>query len=71
MTFLGFQIDNGGNLLEYKTREILEAKILDRQLSDALKRNYVDLNEDFDKHSRFVHFQKIIITGISLLPIGK
>lgn len=52
MTFLGFQTDNNGNLLDQKTHNILEAKLLRKDLQEALKRNQVNLNEDFDTLAR-------------------
>jgi hypothetical protein len=49
MTFLGFNIDRRtGNLIDLQTRDILEQRIMDTGLYDALVRNRVNLAENFD-----------------------
>nr|XP_022293483.1 E3 ubiquitin-protein ligase rnf213-alpha-like isoform X1 [Crassostrea virginica] len=49
MTFLGFNIDRqSGNLVDAQTGRVLEAGIMQRNLQDALKRNRVPINENFD-----------------------
>ena len=49
MTFLGFNIDRQtGNLVDAQTGRVLEAGIMQRNLQDALKRNRVPINENFD-----------------------
>jgi len=49
MTFLGFYIEPAtGNLLDPRTNDVLERQVMPRQLQDALRRNMVQLNENFD-----------------------
>ena len=53
MTFLGFRIDRAsGNLLDPSTKTVLESKITTTNLYDALKRQGVDLAEEFDNKQR-------------------
>ena len=53
-TFLGFNIDRGtGNLVDHQTRNVLETGIMKQPLYDALIRNKVPLNENFDSLPRF------------------
>lgn len=54
-TFLGFNIDRTtGNLIDLQTKQILEKEIMTKNLFDALIRNKVDLQENFDALSRYV-----------------
>lgn len=54
MTFLGFNIDRQtGNLVDAQTGRVLEAGIMQRNLQDALKRNRVPINENFDGLPRY------------------
>ncbi|XP_052083737.1 E3 ubiquitin-protein ligase rnf213-alpha-like [Mytilus californianus] len=49
MTFLGFYIDKAtGNLIDQQTGKILEQNIMDQNLFESLKRNDVNLEENFD-----------------------
>ena len=49
MTFLGFNIDSKtGNLIDLQTKNVLEKKIMQTTLFDALVRNKVNLAENFD-----------------------
>ena len=49
MTFLGFNIDRQtGNLVDAQTGTVLEEGIMPRNLQDALIRNRVPINENFD-----------------------
>ena len=55
MTFLGFNINrHTGDLIDPETHTVLERNIMKKDLWDALKRNFVDLNENFDDLPRFV-----------------
>ena len=56
MTFLGFNIDRRtGNLIDLQTRAVLEERIMQKNLFDALIRNKVNLAENFDALPRFVN----------------
>ncbi|XP_052087598.1 E3 ubiquitin-protein ligase rnf213-alpha-like isoform X5 [Mytilus californianus] len=49
MTFLGFNIEEKtGNLIDHQTKQILKTRIMARNLFGALKRNRVNLAENFD-----------------------
>lgn len=49
MTFLGFNIDKQtGNLVDARTGIVLEEGLMKRDLQDALERNKVPINENFD-----------------------
>ncbi|XP_056014152.1 E3 ubiquitin-protein ligase rnf213-alpha-like isoform X2 [Ostrea edulis] len=53
MTFLGFNIERqSGNLIDVQTRRVLETGIMQRNLQDALIRNRVPINENFDSLPR-------------------
>ena len=56
-TFMGFIIDRQtGDILDPHTRDVLTANALPRQLLEALERNKVNLNENFDQLPRYVQF---------------
>lgn len=53
MTFVGFTIDRWtGNLMDYKTKKVIEKAILPKDLGTALYQNNVNMNEDFDRLER-------------------
>ncbi|XP_061169263.1 E3 ubiquitin-protein ligase RNF213-like isoform X1 [Saccostrea echinata] len=53
MTFLGFNIERqSGNLIDVQTNAVLERGIMQRNLQDALIRNRVPINENFDSLPR-------------------
>lgn len=53
MTFLGFNIDQKtGDLVDAESGSVLEATIMRKHLQQALKRNNVPINENFDDLSR-------------------
>lgn len=53
MTFLGFNIDQKtGDLVDAESGSVLEAAIMRKHLQQALKRNNVPINENFDNLSR-------------------
>lgn len=53
-TFLGFNIDRAsGDLIDLQTKAILEKRIMDRNLYDALISNGVNLRENFDALKRY------------------
>lgn len=53
MTFVGFTIDRWtGNLMDYKTKKVIEKAILPKALGTALYQNNVNMNEDFDRLER-------------------
>ncbi|XP_022797655.1 E3 ubiquitin-protein ligase rnf213-alpha-like isoform X3 [Stylophora pistillata] len=52
MTFLGFQVDQDGNLLDPKTKEIIERNIISRPLRTGLHVQKVDLDNDFESYSK-------------------
>ena len=57
MTFLGFHIDRRtGNMIDAQTGILLEERVMQHQLQDALRRNHVPLIEDFDSLPRYCHF---------------
>eukprot|EP00105_Crassostrea_gigas_P007930 XP_011422347.1 PREDICTED: E3 ubiquitin-protein ligase rnf213-alpha isoform X2 [Crassostrea gigas] len=60
MTFLGFNIERQtGNLVDVQTGTVLEAGIMQRNLQDALKRNRVPINENFDSLPREEKLSKL------------
>lgn len=52
MTFLGFNIDARGNMLDQRTNAVLEQNVMPKPLQEALVRNRVPLNENFDRLAR-------------------
>ena len=67
MTFLGFNIGGGGEMVDTQTGRILERNVMTRHLSQALVRNHVPLNENFDTLHRFICC--LIIPDIFVLSI--
>lgn len=59
MTFVGFSVDRwSGNLIDFGTKQIIEKRILPRELGIALHQNKVNMNENFDTLTRYVFFDK-------------
>lgn len=55
MTFIGFNIDRDSrNLVDQQTKVTLEENIMSKELYDALKRNCVPLQDDFEGLTRCV-----------------
>ena len=52
MTFLGFNIDAEGNMIDQISGQILDRNVMLKPLQEALKRNHVPLNENFDNLQR-------------------
>jgi hypothetical protein len=49
MTFFGFNIVRAtGDLIDHQTKNVLEKGIMETKLFDALVRNNVNLEENFD-----------------------
>ncbi|CAG2252466.1 RNF213 [Mytilus edulis] len=60
MTFLGFNIEKRtGNLVDLQTGTVLEKKIMQTNLFDALQRNKVNLAENFDALKRSEQITKL------------
>jgi len=56
-SFMGFIIDRQtGDILDPHTHDVLTANVLPLQLLEALERNRVNLNENFDQLPRSVQF---------------
>ena len=53
MTFLGFNVQPNGDIVDPRTQNVLETAVINRPLQDALKRNRVQLNENFDNLPRY------------------
>lgn len=59
MTFVGFSVDRWtGNLIDFGTKQIIEKRILPRELGIALHQNKVNMNENFDILTRYVLFER-------------
>ena len=52
MTFLGFNVNPNGDMVDTQTGKILEHSVMPKELQDALIRQGVSLNEDYDNLSR-------------------
>lgn len=53
MTFLGFKVQLPAyDIVDPQTNEIIEEKIMEKLLYDGLRRNGVDLTEDFNELPR-------------------
>ncbi|KAK3097976.1 hypothetical protein FSP39_014985 [Pinctada imbricata] len=60
MTFMGFFINpKSGDLIDQQTKQPLERGIMKKNLFDALQRNHVNLNEDFDSLPRDKKIEKL------------
>ena len=54
MTFLGFRVDQNGNLLDPRSEEIIQERLMSRHLRTGLQLQMVDLNNDFETYSKYV-----------------
>ena len=54
MTFLGFRVDQEGNLLDPQTRKIIQEGIMTRHLRTGLYVQKVDLENSFESYSKYV-----------------
>ena len=52
MTFLGFNISPTGDMIDQVTRQVLERNVMRKNLQEALIRQRVPLNENFDRLHR-------------------
>ena len=52
MTFLGFRVDEDGNLLDPRTGQIIQEGLMSRHLRTGLHVQRVDLNNDFESYSK-------------------
>ena len=52
MTFLGFRVDQEGNLLDPQTRKIIQEGIMTRHLRTGLYVQKVDLENSFESYSK-------------------
>ncbi|PFX15559.1 E3 ubiquitin-protein ligase RNF213 [Stylophora pistillata] len=59
MTFLGFQVDQEGNLLDPQTQQIIEQRIMSRHLRTGLYVQNVDLENSFESHSKDQKIQSL------------
>lgn len=57
MTFLGFRVDQDGNLLDPRTGEIIQEGLMSRHLRTGLHVQRVDLNNDFESYSKYVSIE--------------
>ena len=56
MTFLGFRVDENGNLLDPETEEIIQEGLMTRHLRTGLHVQRVDLNNNFESYSKYVSY---------------
>ena len=54
MSFLGFRVDEEGNLLDPRTEEIIQEGLMTRHLRTGLHVQKVDFNTDFEFYSKYV-----------------
>ena len=52
MKFLGFRVDQEGNLLDPQTEQIIEEGIMTRRLRTGLSVQKVDLDNSFESYSK-------------------
>ena len=52
MTFLGFLLNQNGDLLNPGTKQVLEERLVDPRLREQLKRQGVDFDVNYDKRDR-------------------
>ncbi|XP_078382607.1 E3 ubiquitin-protein ligase rnf213-alpha-like isoform X3 [Oculina patagonica] len=52
MTFLGFRVDQEGNLLDPRTGQIIQERLMSRHLRTGLHVQMVDLNNDIESYSK-------------------
>lgn len=54
MSFLGFRVDEDGNLLDPRTEKIIQEGLMTRHLRTGLHVQRVDFNTDFESYSKYV-----------------
>ena len=54
MSFLGFRVDLKGNLLDPRTEEIIQERLMTRHLRTGLDAQGVDFDTDFESYSKYV-----------------
>ena len=52
MTFLGFRLNQNGDLLDPGEDTILEQRLMDPTLREQLKQNGVDFDADYEQRDR-------------------
>ncbi len=53
MTFLGFRVDQDGNLLDPRTEEVIKGGLMSRHLRTGLHVQRVDLDNNFESYSKY------------------
>ena len=66
VSFLGFIVNSNGDLLDKLNRNVIERRIMSKQLLEGLKLNGVDLSSSFDNWSRSVCSSSIIRMSIKI-----
>lgn len=56
MTFLGFRVDEDGNLLDPRTEEVIQERLMTKHLRTGLHVQRVDFNTDFESYSKYVSY---------------
>ena len=54
MTFLGFWVDEDGNLLDYNRKQVIEQNFMDKRLRTALYQNGVSFQEDYKSWDKYI-----------------
>ncbi|XP_048239631.1 E3 ubiquitin-protein ligase rnf213-alpha-like [Haliotis rufescens] len=70
MTFLGFNIDRQtGNMVDQQTQKVLERNLVPKPLQEALIRNRVNINENFDQMQRLERLAKLcsVMPGVDFV----
>ncbi|XP_071112725.1 E3 ubiquitin-protein ligase rnf213-alpha-like isoform X2 [Haliotis cracherodii] len=70
MTFLGFNIDRQtGNMVDQQTGRVLERNLVPKPLQEALIRNRVNINENFDQMQRLERLAKLcsVMPGVDFV----
>ena len=47
MTFMGLWVDEDGNLIDYKSDQVLERNFINKRLKQDLEQNFVSFKENF------------------------
>ena len=47
MTFMGLWVDKAGNLIDFRTKEIIAKNFLDKRLRKKLEKNLISFEEDY------------------------
>ena len=47
MTFMGLWVDKAGNLIDFRTKEIIAKNFLDKRLRRKLQKNLISFDEDY------------------------